>query len=48
MLWLPSLPQFRKSGGKIVNAALITKALAMSQPIFKLESSRLSSHDEFL
>jgi hypothetical protein len=33
--WLPSPPLYSKSGGKTVNAAPITKALATSQPIFK-------------
>ncbi len=33
--WLPLPPPLRKSGGKTINIALITKAPAMSQPIFK-------------
>ncbi len=33
--WLPSPPLYSKSGGETVNAASITKALAISQPIFK-------------
>jgi hypothetical protein len=46
--WLLSLLPFRKSVGKTVNAAHITKALAPSLPIFKPKRSRLSSQDEFL
>ncbi len=43
--WLLLLPPYRKSGGKTVNAVHIRKALATSQPIFKLKRSRLLSHD---
>jgi hypothetical protein len=45
--WLPSLPPFRKSGSRTVNTGLITKALAITQLIFKPEGSGLSSQ-EFL
>jgi hypothetical protein len=41
-------PLFRKSGRKTVTVAYIKKALAKSQPIFKMKSPILSLHDWFL
>jgi hypothetical protein len=41
-------PLFRTSGGETINAAYITKALDMFQPIFKPESSELLTQDWFL
>jgi hypothetical protein len=41
-------PAFKTSGSKTINVAYIKKALAKSQPIFKLKSPRLSSQDWFL
>jgi hypothetical protein len=38
MLWFPSPPLYTKSGGETIKAASVKKALATSQPIFKLES----------
>jgi hypothetical protein len=40
-------PMFRKFSAETVNAAYTKKAPARSQPIFKLESPRLSFQDWF-
>ncbi len=45
--WLPSPPLYSKSGGETVNAASIMKALATSQPIFKLIRLISSSQGRF-
>jgi hypothetical protein len=39
---------YTKSGGKTINAAFVKKALAMSQPIFKLKSPISLSQSRFL
>jgi hypothetical protein len=48
MLWLLLPPLYKKSGGRAISAAYVKKALAMSQPIFKLKSPILSSQGRFL
>jgi hypothetical protein len=45
--WLPSPLLCKSFGSKIVNTASIKKALAMSQPIFKLKKNDTSSQDRF-
>ncbi len=48
MSWLVWPLRFRKFGGKTIHAASVKKALATSQPIFKLTSSILPSQGWFL
>jgi hypothetical protein len=48
MPWLPSPPVYSKSGGETVDASSFKKALARSQPIFKLKSPISSSQGRFL
>ncbi len=48
MLWLLLPPLYKKSSGRAISAAYVKKALAMSQPIFKLKSPILSSQGQFL